>query len=62
MMKNLIRNGTCMTMSKLYGHILMICPACETMHEVQVRKTESDIHGYCVDSDKKFHIDDYYFD
>ena len=51
-----------MTVSKLYGHILMICPACETMHEVQVRKTSSEIYGYCVDVDKKFHIDDYYFD
>jgi len=51
-----------MTMSELYGHILMICPSCETMHEVQVRKTESDIHGHCTDTNKNFHIDDYYFD
>jgi hypothetical protein len=54
------------------GHILMICPACEEMHEIEVRSSSiqnyptfhalMDIYGYCPNTDKKFHIDDYYFD
>lgn len=58
--------------SKLLGHQLMICPGCEEMHEVEVRTKVIqdypnfhailDIYGYCPGTDKKFHLDEFFFE
>jgi hypothetical protein len=55
-----------MTTSKLLGHMMMLCVGCEEMHEVQIRSIETEnaleFYGYCEGTNKKFHLDEYYFD
>jgi hypothetical protein len=55
-----------MTTSNLLGHVLMLCVGCDEMHEVQIRSEQTEhtleFYGQCEKTNKKFHLDEYYFD